>query len=129
MADEGVREALQRAKYVSFSTLRRNGNWVDTPVWCAPDADCLYIFSAGEAGKVKRLRNFAQCRLATCTFNGRLTGDWHTGKAWLIDDAEEAAVAHRALLRKYGLQMRAADFGARLSGRLQRRRYIGVRLD
>ncbi len=116
-------------KYISFSTLRRNGNWVDTPVWFAPAADCYYVFSAGNAGKVKRLRNFSQCRVAPCTFNGSLTGEHLAGTAWLVTEAEEAGKALQALRDKYGWQMRVTDFGAKLSGRFDRRQYIGFRLD
>ena len=42
---------------VAFRYRRRNGNAVETPVWFAEHAGKLYVFSAGDAGKVKRLRN------------------------------------------------------------------------
>ena len=42
--------------YVNLATFRRNGREVRTPVWIA-GADCLYyVFSEGNAGKVKRIR-------------------------------------------------------------------------
>ena len=123
-----ARDALQGARYISFSTLRRNGDWVDTPVWFAVDGDTYYVFSAGNAGKVKRLRNFSQCRVAPCTFNGTLTGEWCEGSARLLDDAEEMQRAHRALRRKYGVQMLATDIGAKIAGRLHKRQFIGFRL-
>ncbi len=121
--------ALEGASYISFSTLRKNGNWVDTPVWFAADGENFYVFSAGNAGKVKRLRNFSQCRVAPCTFNGKLTGHRLEGTAWLVDDAREQERAHRALRRKYGFQMWVTDVGSKLSGRYHRRRFIGFRLD
>ncbi len=121
-------ETLAKATYVSFSTLRKNGNWVDTPVWFAPDGDVFYIFSAGNAGKVKRLRNFSQCRVAPSTYNGTPTGEYRSGEAWLVNEEAEMRKALQALRRKYGWQMRVTDLGARLSGRFNRRQYIGVRL-
>lgn len=121
-------ETLAKATYVSFSTLRKNGNWVDTPVWFAPDGDVFYIFSAGNAGKVKRLRNFRQCRVAPSTYNGTTTGEYRGGEAWLVSEEAEMRTALQALRRKYGWQMRVTDLGARLSGRFNRRQYIGVRL-
>jgi len=121
--------ALATASYVSFASLRRNGNWVATPVWFAPDGDNYYIFSAGNAGKVKRVRNFRQCRVAPCTATGKVTGDWCEGEAWLVDDATEQATAHRALLRKYGWQMRLLDIGSRLGGRYDKRRFIGFTIE
>jgi PPOX class probable F420-dependent enzyme len=119
---------LEQTNYVSFSTLRKNGSWVDTPVWFAPDGDTYYIFSAGEAGKVKRLRNFSQCKLAPCTVTGKTTGEQVDGHAWLIDDSEEAATANRALVRKYGWQMRLTNLGSQLTGKYNKRKLIGFKL-
>ncbi|MFV8816869.1 hypothetical protein [Haliea sp. E17] len=125
----GENSWLDDSTYISFSTLKRTGEWVDTPVWFAPGADCFYIFSAGGAGKVKRLRNFSACRVAPCTFSGTLLDEYRTGSAWLIDDPAGQQFALQALRRKYGPQMWAADIGAKLSGRFSRRQYIGFRLD
>ena len=72
-------EILERSNYISFATRKRSGDWVNTPVWFAPHEGNYYLFSAGEAGKVKRLRNFSEARIATCTVNGTLTGDWFDG--------------------------------------------------
>jgi len=122
-------DPLHGEKFICFSTLRRNGAWVDTPVWFAPGDGCYYVFSAGNAGKVKRLRNFSQCRVAPCTFSGKLKGDWRDGNACLLEDPQEQQRAHRALRRKYGLQMLATDIGAKLAGRYKRRQFIRFSLD
>jgi uncharacterized protein len=53
-----------KAKYVSLATYRRNGVEVRTPVWIARAADRYYIFSAGDAGKVKRIRATPRVRMA-----------------------------------------------------------------
>lgn len=122
-----ARSALDEARYISFSTLRRNGKWVDTPVWFVAVDDCYYLFTAGNSGKVKRLRNFPDCRAAPCTFKGKLTGRRRKGTAWLVQDEAEKRLAHRALLRKYGVQMLVTDIGAHLSGRFRKRQIIGFR--
>jgi len=119
---------LTRARYVSLVTFRRSGDMVATPVWAASVGDDFYVFSAGDAGKVKRLRNSSRARLAACSFRGELLGSWHDAEAELVDDEDVIAVAHRALRAKYGVQMWLADVSARLSGRLHRRAYIRVRL-
>lgn len=119
---------LERANYVSFSTLRKNGNWVATPVWFAPDGDTYYIFSAGDAGKVKRLRNFRQCKLAPCTMTGKPTGEQVDGHAWLVNDVQEVATANLALVKKYGWQMRLANLGSHLTGKYNKRQLIGFKL-
>jgi uncharacterized protein len=53
-------------KYVSLATYRRNGVEVKTPVWIAKVAGRYYVFSAGDAGKVKRIRATPRVRLAPC---------------------------------------------------------------
>ena len=121
-------EGLARARYVSLATFRRDGREVATPVWCAAEGDELFVFSAADAGKVKRIRAGSRARLATCDVRGGLTGSWHDASAELITGEPGVAMALRALRRKYGWQMWLADAGARLSGRFERRAYIRLRL-
>lgn len=119
-------EFLEGGNYVSFATKKRSGEWVATPVWFAPEGDSYYVFSAGEAGKVKRLRNFKDSRIAPCTVTGTLTGNWLNTSAYVLATREEKDTALRALRRKYGWQMLAADFFSRLSGKMQKRAYIRI---
>ena len=118
--------ALQGNAYCSFSTRKRSGDWVSTPVWFAPDGDSVYLFSAGNAGKVKRLRNFPDARVAPCTVTGTVTGAWIEAEACLLTTPADEKTALDALRRKYGLQMLAADFFSKLTGKMQRRAYIRV---
>ncbi|MBQ0760650.1 PPOX class F420-dependent oxidoreductase [Zhongshania sp.] len=119
--------SLHQASYILFSTKKRDGSFVATPVWCAGDAKTLYIFSAGQAGKVKRIRNFSECKIAPCTVTGKPLGDNVGGNAYLIDQAE-SQLAHRQLVKKYGLQMRLLDLGATLGGRKKTRAFIRIDL-
>ena len=119
---------LRSAPYVSLETFRRSGAGVATPVWCAADGEALYVFSAGDAGKVKRLRNGDRARLAVCDVRGRLLGAWHEAHAVLVDDPAEIDRALTSLRRKYGWQMGLADLGAKLTGRFAKRAYIRVEL-
>tara|TARA_B110000503_G_scaffold49036_1_gene79658 strand:- start:11665 stop:12096 length:432 start_codon:yes stop_codon:yes gene_type:complete len=112
--------------YISIATRKRSGDWVDTPVWFAPDQGSYYLFSAGNAGKVKRLRNFSESRIAACTMSGTVTGKWQDTQAYVLDDPADQATALAALRRKYGLQMLAADFFSRLTGKMGRRAYIRI---
>ncbi|MDX1736190.1 MAG: PPOX class F420-dependent oxidoreductase, partial [Halioglobus sp.] len=112
--------------YISFATRKRSGDWVQTPVWFALDGDSYYLFSAGDAGKVKRLRNFAESRVAPCTVTGTLTGDWVDSSACVLETEAEEKTALAALRRKYGWQMYAADFFSSLTGKMARRAYIRV---
>jgi PPOX class probable F420-dependent enzyme len=121
-------EFLEGGNYLSFATLKKSGEYVATPVWFASDGDSYYIFSAGNAGKTKRLRNFSQCRVAACTMSGTVTGNWIEGEAFLLERSSEAKTALTALHRKYGWQMKITDALSRLSGKIAARIYIRVDL-
>ena len=117
---------LERSNYVNLATRKRSGEWVNTPVWFAPQGGSYYVFSAGNAGKVKRLRNFSECRIAACTATGALKGEWHDARARVLDDPADQAIALAALRRKYGWQMYTADFFSRLTGKMGHRAYIRI---
>ena len=119
-------EFLEGGNYLSFATRKKSGDFVATPVWFAPDGDSYYLFSAGNAGKVKRLRNFDQARVAPCTVSGTLTGDWIDTRAYLLESAADEDTALQALRRKYGWQMRLGDFFSRITGKMDKRAYIRV---
>ena len=120
------RAKLKRAKYLSLATFRKSGVAVETPVWFAEEDEAFYIFSAGEAGKVKRLRNSPRSRIAACTATGRLTGEWVGSEAVVLSDSGDLDHALDALHRKYGWQMVMTDFLSGLSGKMRKRAYIKV---
>lgn len=119
-------DSMEDGNYVSFATRKRSGDWVTTPVWFAPDGGSYYVFSAGDAGKVKRLRNFSESRIAACTMNGTVTGEWRDTHAFVLDTTADMDIALAALRRKYGWQMLSADFFSRLTGKMGRRAYIRI---
>ena len=119
---------LDKYRYLLLGTLKKNGSFVDTPVWFAKDGNTLYMFSTGDAGKVKRLRNFSDARVAPCTVSGKALGDFVPAEAILIDTEEGAREVHRQLVKKYGWQMRLLDVGARLAGRINSRAFIKAEL-
>ena len=117
---------LETGDYISFSTLKKSGAFVSTPVWFAPLDGSYYLFSAEDAGKVKRLRNFNESRIASCTMTGKVTGEWIETRAYLLESAADEALALKALHRKYGLKMKLTDFMSSLTGKKNRRAYIRV---
>ena len=117
---------LDRHRYVSLATFRRNGTAVATPVWFAAADGKLYVFTAGEAGKVKRLRQSSRARIAPCDSRGGLHGDWQDATARMVTDAMVIARAEAAVRRKYGWQSWMLDLFSRLSGRFKRRAWIEV---
>ncbi len=121
-------DPLAEARYVNLGTFRRDGRRVGTPVWAAGEGDVYYVFSAGDAGKVKRLRNSDRAEVAACDARGGVVGDWHPARAELIAEPADVQIALRALRKKYGWQMHLTDWLAKLSGRYSRRAYIKVQL-
>ena len=120
------RDSLKKANYLSLATFRKSGAEVATPVWFAEEEDGFYIFSARDAGKVKRLRNSSQARIAACTVSGRVTGDWVEADGYLLEDAADIEQCMDALKRKYGWQMTLTNCLSRLSGKINNRAYIRV---
>jgi PPOX class probable F420-dependent enzyme len=119
---------LADAEYFSLATFRKNGNAVPTPVWFAPAGDTFYVFSAPDAGKVKRIRLTPRARVAACDVRGKLLGDWFEARARLVSDTDEIRTAYASLHRKYRVKMLIGDFFAKLSGRFDRRQFIAVTL-
>ncbi len=126
LSDIKLNTDLRNAPYISFATFRRDGRKVATPIWAAPYNDGLVMVSAGNAGKVKRVRNSAQAEIAICDVRGKLLGDWSSAEAFLLTDSAQTRSAHAAMLAKYGWQMRLLDTGAWLSRKIKRRAYIRI---
>lgn len=117
---------LEDARYVNLGTFRRSGVPVDTPVWAAPHAGRLYVFTAGDSGKVKRIRNSPRARVAPCDVRGRLLGPWRDARASIVESPATIEIAYAALREKYGWQMWLTDALSRLSGRYDRRVILEV---
>jgi PPOX class probable F420-dependent enzyme len=117
---------FSKAQYINLATFRKTGVAVETPVWFAEYGGYFYAFSNNQAGKVKRLKNNSQCRIATCTVTGRLTGSWKDSVATLLNNAAEIKLAHKALLKKYGIQMRLLDYAAWMGGKIKQRSFIRI---
>lgn len=106
------------AKYLNLETFRKSGMGVRTPVWFAQDGTRFYLYSAPDAGKVKRIRNNPKVRVAPCDIRGHLRGAWVDGRARLCP-ADEAAHGQELLRKKYGWIKIIGDFFSRLRGRKQ----------
>jgi uncharacterized protein len=119
---------LDRHRYMSLATFRRNGAQVATPVWFAASDGRLYVISAGNAGKVKRIRNAARARVAPCDVRGTVRGPWQDATARVITEASVIEGARRALRAKYGWQVVLFDFVSRLTGRARRRAWLEIGL-
>ena len=120
--------ALDRRRYVALATFRRSGAEVRTPVWFAAMDGKLYVFSAGDAGKVKRLRHSPRARIAPSDARGNVRGEWWDAEARVVAEPRAIERAHAAMRAKYGWQARVGDLFSRLTGRLPRRAWIEIEI-
>jgi PPOX class probable F420-dependent enzyme len=105
--------ALGEAPYLLVTTYRKDGRAVPTPVWVVRDGEHLAIWTARDAGKVKRIRRDGTVRVGPCDMRGRPTGPDVPAHATVLD-AEGTARVRALLGRKYGLMGRLVLWGSRL---------------
>ena len=119
-----------KEKYINLATQRKDGTFVNTPVWFTKDeqSNDYFIFSAGEAGKVKRIRNFSSVKVAICNFKGDLKGDWVSAQAELIDEEDSITRAYGQFQRKYSVSLKVINFFSRLFGKYKKRQIIKFNL-
>ena len=92
-------------KYISLETYKKDNTPIRTPVWFVINNDHIYITTKESTGKVKRLRNNQNVRLAVCSMKGQIKNEWVDGIAKMIvgDDAENTIKLRK---KKYGLSAR-----------------------
>jgi PPOX class probable F420-dependent enzyme len=65
---------IRGQRYISLATFRKSGVAVHTPIWFAEDDNKLYFMTNSKLGKVKRIRNNPQVKIAPSTIRGKITG-------------------------------------------------------
>ena len=95
-------DLLNKHQYMNLTTYRRNGTAVITPVWFAQETNRIVMVTASIAGKLKRIRNNAQCEVGPSDMRGKALGPTLSAQARVLDEAEGKA-AEALLNRKYGL--------------------------
>jgi PPOX class probable F420-dependent enzyme len=124
--------SLSGHKYLNLETFRKSGEGVRTPVWFAADPSAsldsgaakLYIYTTGNAGKLKRIGNNGHVRAAPCDMRGKLLGEWIDAQAEIVT-GEEADRGMRLLNKKYVPWKQLLDFFARF--RRPNRAVISIR--
>ncbi|HSQ28155.1 MAG TPA: PPOX class F420-dependent oxidoreductase [Anaerolineales bacterium] len=107
-------ENFSSHKYINLETYRKNGKAVPTPVWFVQDQNRLYVRTIANSGKVKRIRNNPEVRVAVCDARGGLLGDWHQAHAYLLDE-DTARKVNQWLRKKYGIQKLFFDLLGKLN--------------
>ena len=111
-------------KYLNLETFKKSGDGVKTPVWFAADPKVdlagiearLYAYTIGNSGKVKRIRNNGQVRIAPCDMRGNLLGEWMDARAEIVSGAE-ASYGNDLLNKKFFPWKQLLNFFASFSRR------------
>lgn len=91
---------LDAAKYVAFTTYKKDGSAKSLPVWIIPFEGGYAFTSDPHAYKVKRVRNDPRATLAVSSFKGIVSPGTpvHTGAAVILTGDDAARVA--AIVKK-----------------------------
>jgi len=95
--------------YLNLETYRKNNEALRTPVWFVEDNNILFVRTIVKSGKVKRIRNNPNVKVASCEADGRIIGQWLEGHARLIVDPSEAARIEKLFDVKYGEVKKGID--------------------
>jgi PPOX class probable F420-dependent enzyme len=118
--------ALADEKYVLFTTYRRNGDAVASPVWLAPlDSGSLGFWTSSGSGKVKRLRHTSKVTLQPSDARGKVKpgSTIVTGNAVLVGtDAPVYAEVQRKIVAKYGFMTKVTKLLGTIGGIIKRNR-------
>ena len=77
-----------QGKYLSLTSLRRDGTEAATPVWFVPDHGRLLVVTDAASYKVKRICRNPEVTIAPCSARGKLLGDPIPAHAELVSDCE-----------------------------------------
>ena len=108
-------ENLSNQKYINLQTFRKNGEAVNTAVWFIIFNQRIYVITRELTGKVKRIKNNNVVKIAPCSLNGRLKGEWISGRANFTSE-DETVKAVKLIHRKYGLWSRIVGIFSSKSG-------------
>ena len=93
-------------KYLSLETYKRDNTPVQTPVWFVIDNDQLYITTKETTGKVKRLRNNQNARIAVCSMKGDIKSNWVDVGLEKISEESDIEKIVKLRKKKYGFSAR-----------------------
>jgi len=118
--------ALGDEKYALFTTYRRSGDAVSSPVWLAPlDNGSLGFWTSSGSGKAKRLRHTSKVTLQPSDARGKVKpgSAVSTGTAVLVGaESPEYAEVKRKIVAKYGFMTKLTKLLGTIGGIIKRNR-------
>ena len=113
-------EEIDAARYVSFTSYKRDGTAVSIPVWVVPFEGGYAFTTDPGAYKVKRIRNNPKASLRACSMRGKVVSGAKEFQG--IAEYVDAATADRvnaAIRRKYWVAYRVLIAPSNLWSRLR----------
>lgn len=96
------------SQYINLATFKKNGDIVKTPVWFVVSDNSIYVVTRQKTGKVKRIKNNPDVKIAPCDFRGNLKGEWTKSQAEIVS-GKIADTIIRLRDEKYGFKARLAS--------------------
>ena len=93
-------------KYLSLETYKRDNTPIQTPVWFVTDKEQFYITTKETTGKVKRLRNNQNARIAVCSMKGDIKSNWVDVGLEKISEDRDVEKIIKLRKKKYGFSAR-----------------------
>lgn len=124
MPGSNIIEDFRNHNYICVETYKRDGTAVRTPVWFVTDGYSLFVRTYEDSGKVKRIKNNRKVRIAPCTFEGQILGEWIQVEPYFIKKDEQERILD--LFRsKYGIKILFTS----IMSKLRWKRYTIIRLE
>ncbi|MFC9473048.1 PPOX class F420-dependent oxidoreductase [Nocardia sp. NPDC056952] len=116
--EESAWGGVGKSTYVSFTSYRKNGTPVSSPVWIAPTDGKFYFLSAVDAYKIGRISRNPSVTLQPCNVRGKvISGSVIVEGAARVLDAAETARVRKIMNRKYWLLGPLSEFATWLTRR------------
>ena len=114
---------LADAKYIAFTTYKRDGSAVTTPVWIVDlDDGKVGFYTSSGSGKAKRLKNNPKVVVQPSDARGKVKAGTSplTGTAVVVDGAERDAIYDK-VVAKYGFMTKLPRLLAKVGGFVKRK--------
>ena len=116
--------ALENEKYLLFTTFRRDGTPVSTPVWSVPlGPGQLGFWTSSGSGKAKRLAHTSEVTVQPCDGRGKLKPGTEPVEATArIVSGSDMEEIRRKVTEKYGFMTKVTKLLGTIGGIVKRNR-------
>lgn len=114
-------EALFPGRYLSVTSVKRDGTGVATPVWFVSDGSRLLALTDLHSAKVRRIRRDPRVLVASCRADGKLRGEPVPARAEVLTATPDLERVQMLLLERYKNSYRLVMLIYRLGRRFRGR--------